>query len=80
MIKTIKTSDGKYTVNILTSATVEEVCFYKFADMVNIKHALQGATMFSIVASPCNLENTAFKIIEVAPQWVKNLFLTNLKK
>ena len=62
-----------YIVLVMSEATVEEVCFYRFNDMLNMKHALQGAKMFSIVSSPCNLENCNFKIIEVAPQWLKEI-------
>ena len=66
-----------FSVTFLTSASVEEVCFYQFSDMVNMKHALQGATMYSITSSPFGLENCPFQIIEVAPQWIKLMQLSN---
>ena len=62
-----------YKVLVMSEATVEEVCFYRFHDMLNMKHALLGAKMFSIVSSPCDLENCNFKNIEVAPQWLKEI-------
>ena len=62
-----------YIVLVMSEATVEEVCLYIFNDMLSMKHALQGAKMFSIVSSPCDLENCNFKIIEVAPQWLKEI-------
>lgn len=60
-----------YTIEIQNGMSVEDVCFYKFRSMQDMKHALQGAIMWRILSAPAGESTTDFQILELAPAWVK---------
>lgn len=71
-IKRIELKDR--VVSFMTEATVEEVCFYSFESMLDMKHALQGANLFSVSKTIAGMEDCGFKIMELAPLYIKELF------